>query len=484
MKDYPIVGRKKELDLLQTALKSGQAEFLAIYGRRRVGKTYLISTYLKDKGVYFEFTGIKDATNKTQLKRFFKILSTTFLTNANLSVPTDWFEALDQLLQEVQTLPEDQRVILFFDELPWIASPKSNFLQALDHFWNLYFSRMNNLILVVCGSAASWMIDNVISNTGGLYGRLTRQMHLLPFTLAETKEFLNYKNVNLDQKQIIELYMAMGGIPKYLLQVEPGKSAKQTIDQQFFTPTGFLFNEFNNLYSSLFNNYEQHIKIVRVLAKSHSGLTRKDLLNQIGLSTRGTASKILRELEKCGFIMHLNCYPDNSKLAKYRLIDQYSLFYLRWVESIEKFLNANMQNYWMQQSNTNAWITWCGYAFENICLLHMDKIQAALGLGGVLMTQHIWHIKGNEAQPGAQIDLIFDRADGCINLCECKYYNDKFEITKKYGEELNKRKEIFRTATNCKKSLFTTLITTYGIVDNINSHEYIQNHVTMDCFFV
>jgi predicted AAA+ superfamily ATPase len=480
---HSIIGRKKELSLLQTALKSGQAEFLAIYGRRRVGKTYLISTYLKDKGAYFEFTGIKDAVNKTQLKRFLRILSTTFLINKELSAPADWFDALDLLLEQVKVLPTDKRVILFFDELPWIASPKSNFLQAIDHFWNLYFSRMKNVMLVVCGSAASWMIDNIISNTGGLYGRLTRQMQLLPFTLSETQEFLNYKNVNLDQKQIIELYMAMGGIPKYLLQVEPGKSTKQTIDQQFFTPTGFLYNEFNNLYSSLFNNYEQHIKIVRVLAKNQYGLTRKDLLTQSGLPTGGTASKILRELEKSGFIMHLNSYPNNSKFAKYRLIDQYSLFYLKWVESIEKFFSANMQNYWMQQSNTNAWLTWCGYAFENICLLHMDKIQAALGLSGVLMTQHTWHISGNETQAGAQIDLILDRADSCINLCECKYYNDKFEVTKKYGEELNKRKEIFRAATNCKKSLFTTLITTYGVVENINAHEYIQNQVTMDCFF-
>lgn len=480
-----IIGRKIELNILQTALNAKQAEFIAVYGRRRVGKTYLISSFFKDKGVYFEFTGIKDANRKTHLKRFAKILSTTFLQNIMPSIPTDWFAALDMLLEQVETVPKDKKVILFFDELPWIASAKSNFMPALDNLWNLYFSRMQNVILVVCGSAASWMIDNIISNNGGLYGRLTRQMHLMPFTLSETKDFLIYKKIDLEHKQIIELYMAMGGIPKYLSLVEQGKSAMQTIDQQFFTTTGSLWNEFNNLYSSLFNNYEQHVKIVRALAQSHSGLTRKDLLDKAGVVTGGSASKVLRELEKSGFITHLDCYPNNNKLARYRLIDQYSLFYLKWVEPMERSFNTlNIKNYWMQQANTNSWIIWCGYAFENICLLHADKIQSALGLSGILVKQHTWHSKGNAAQSGAQIDLVLDRADNCINLCECKYYNVKFEMSKKYGEELNRKKEIFRTQTNCKKSLFTTLITTYGVADNMSTSEYIQNQVTMDCFFV
>lgn len=479
-----IVGRKAEQALLQAAINSNQAEFIAVYGRRRVGKTFLISTYLQNKGVYFEFTGIKDVTRKTHIKRFTKILASVFLEDRIPSIPTDWFEAFDLLYEQVKIIPEENKIILFFDELPWIASAKSNFLQALDHFWNLYFSRMKNIILIVCGSAASWMIDNIISNTGGLYGRLTRKMHLLPFTLAETQEFLTAKKIELDKKQIIELYMAMGGIPKYLAQIEPGKSATQIINQQFFTMTGFLANEFNNLYSFLFNKYEQHISIVKVLAKSKNGLTRKELLEQAGIVSGGTATKILRELEDSGFIMHLDSYPDNTKLAKYRLIDQYSLFYLQWVESTEKLRHTNsLDNYWIEQSSTSSWIIWCGYAFENICLTHMDKIQNSLGLGGVRVKAYIWYFKGTNEKSGAQIDLVLDRADNCINLCEIKFYNTEFQLTKKYGEELNRKKEIFREQNNCKKSLFTTIVTTYGVNDSIYAHSYIQSQVVMDAFF-
>lgn len=481
----PIIGRKKELEQLEKAVDSSSSEFIAVYGRRRVGKTFLISSFFKDKGIYFEFTGIKDATRKTHLKRFTKVLSSVFSDDETIKTPTDWFEALDLLYEKIKDVSPKEKITIFFDELPWISSAKSNFLQALDHFWNVYFSRMNNVILVVCGSAASWMIDNVISNTGGLYGRLTIKIHLMPFTLAETMEFLHSKRIDLDKKQIIELYMAMGGIPKYLSQAEPGKSTTQIIDQQFFTPNGFLSNEFNNLYSSLFNKYEQHIKIVKVLAKNKSGLVRKELLEQAGIITGGTASKILRELEDSGFIMHLDCYPNNTKFAKYRLIDQYSLFYLKWVEPTEKLRYTNsLSNYWVEQSNTNAWIVWCGYAFENICLIHADKIQNAMGLRGIRVKWSIWYVKGTNENLGAQIDLVLDRADNCINLCEIKFYNTEFQLTKKYGEELNKKKEIFREKNKCKKSLFTTLITTYGVNENASAHTYIQSQVTMDSLFV
>lgn len=478
-----IIGREAELTLLNKTLGSDQAEFIAVYGRRRVGKTYLISTFFKDKGVYFEFIGIKDANTKMHLKSFANILSSTFPKHTE-AVPRDWLTALDSLRKNIEMISKDKKVILFFDELPWIASPKSNFLQALDNCWNRYLSRMSNLILVVCGSAASWMIDNIIANTGGLHGRLTRKIHLQPFTLIETKKFLEFKHIDLDHKQIIELYMSMGGIPKYLMQAEPGQSAMQIINQQFFTTTGYLAEEFNKLYSSLFNNYENHIKVIRTLSKSQSGLARGELLDKSGIGSGGTATKVIRELEESGFIMHLDCYPIKKPMAKYRLIDQFSLFYLKWVDPAIKFsYSNNLQNYWMQQANTKAWQIWCGYAFENVCLLHLAAIQNALGIRGINLTPHVWYTKGTAKQSGAQIDLLLDRADNCINLCEIKFYNTEFEVTKEYGMALERKKEIFREATSCKKSLFTTLITTYGTIKNNNANQYIQSDLTINDLF-
>ncbi|MFM8454410.1 MAG: ATP-binding protein, partial [Gammaproteobacteria bacterium] len=418
---------------------------------------------------------------------FTKILSATFLNNKKIPYPKDWLSALELLRLQIEAFPSHQKVIIFLDELPWMASQKSNFLPMLDNLWNRYLSRMPNVILAVCGSAASWMIDNIVSNTGGLYGRLTRKIHLQPFTLAETKQFLLSKKIDLDHKQIIELYMAMGGVPKYLSQIDPGRSSTQIINELFFTPHGYLFDEFNKLYSSLFNNYEKHIKIVKILAKTQSGLTREELLKKLGLESGGSLSKILGELEESGFIMRVDRYASTKSLkslSQFRLIDQYSLFYLKWVESSGKILNSlGLDNYWIQQVNTNAWKIWGGYAFENICLMHLGQIQKALGLAGIRLSAHTWYYRGDNAESGAQIDLVLDRADHCINLCEIKYYNQVFEVTKKYGLALNAKKEIFREKTNSKKSLLTTLITTYGVLDNIHAQEYLQSAITMDALF-
>jgi len=479
-----IVGRLTEKKLLSRVCKSTQAEFLAVYGRRRVGKTYLITTFFKDKGIFFEMTGLKDGDQKAQLKIFAKELANTFMHGQMPSIAADWMDAFEQLRLEVIKISGQQKVILFFDELPWIATAKSNFLAALDHYWNRYFSRMPNLIFIVCGSAASWMIDNIISDTGGLYGRLTQKIRLEPLNLSETEQYLAANNVNLDRKQIIELYMVMGGIPKYLNQVVPGQSTTEIINQQFFAGTGYLVGEFNRLYSSLFNSHEKHMQVVRVLSKSQQGLTRTDLLDKAGIGSGGTASKVLNELEESGFICKVSFYNAKQSLSKYRLIDQYSLFYLKWIESIEQntLVNPNI-NYWTQQINSHAWQIWCGYAFENICFMHVPKIIQALGLSGIQVNQYMWYCRGDSSLTGAQIDLLLERADNCINLCEMKYYNQEFAITKKYAEELERKKEIFRMQTGCKKSLFTTMITTYGLSENIYAAQYVQSMLTMDVLF-
>ncbi len=484
MKPGTVIGRQSELNLLQKIQLSTQAEFLAVYGRRRVGKTYLITTFFKDKGVFFEMTGLKDGDQKTQIRIFTQELGNAFLDGKTPEPPTNWMGALELLRLQVEKIPSHQKVILFFDELPWIATAKANFLGALDHYWNRYFSRMSHIILIVCGSAASWMIDHIVSNTGGLYGRLTHKMRLEPFSVAETEQYLIANHVQLDRKQIIELYMSIGGVPKYLNQVEPGQSTAQFINKQFFSGTGYLLGEFNKVYSSLFKDYEKHIHIVRALSKNPNGLDRTELLKKSGLESGGAVSKILRELEESGFICKVNFFQTRKSLSKYRLIDQYSLFYLQWVESIEKttLYNPNT-NYWNQQVNSQAWKVWCGYAFENICLLHVEKIVQALGLGGVQVKAFVWYVRGGSAKKGAQIDLLLDRADGCINLCEIKYADQAFELTKKYAEELEQKKEIFRLETGCKKSLFTTLITTRGLVQNRYVTQFVQAQATMDVLF-
>lgn len=473
-----IVAREHEINELEKIYAKDEPAFLAVYGRRRVGKTFLINRFFRNKGIYLEVSGAKDAKTSVQLQNFAVDFANCFAKGEKQRPPADWHDAFMLLRKQIETIDESKKVILFFDELPWIATPKSGFMQALDYFWNRYFSRRPNAILIICGSAASWMIRRVINDKGGLYGRLTKEMPLYPLDLRETESYLQARNIHLDRKQIIEIYMAIGGIPKYLNYVERGKSSAQVINEACFSSDSPLLSEFHKLYQSLFHNYQRHVQIVRVLASASEGLSYEDLLTRVGISSGGTASLLLNELEASGFITYYPMFGKRRKKGKYRLTDEYSLFYLTWIEPLPKtgLRNARV-NYWVKKQSTQAWASWSGHAYEGICLKHIGKIKQALGLAAVSTEAWTWFEKE------AQIDLVIDRADSCINMCEVKFYKTKFRIDKAYAKVLENKKHQFRLATQTRKALFTTLITTYGTIENDHYIGVVDNQLTMEDLF-
>ncbi len=463
-----ILFREKEIQLLDDIRASKSAEFIAIYGRRRIGKTYLISQYFQDKGTYFELTGVYDASLKEQLYNFMVTYNDIFFDTPLSSPPTTWQEAFLLLRKKIETLPKTKKIILFFDELPWLASKRSKFLPALEHLWNRYLSRMPNIILIICGSAAAWMIDNIINNKKGLHNRLTRHIRLLPFTLNETIKFLKAKQIQLAEKDYIELYMILGGVAKYLNLVKPGISVAQIVNELCFSRNGYLFQEFNRLYRSLFDAYEQHVEIIKALSQHHYGLTRAQLITHTGFSSGGGMTRLLRELEESGFIIKVANYGQRKTKVTYRLADEYSHFYLRWIANLTPTkLESIDPDHWLKQHNTQRWNNWAGYAFENLCFKHNQAIKAALGIAGISSSISSWqHTTKESDKNGAQIDLIIDRADNCINLCEIKFLTGEFTIKKDYAKNLETKKQIFLEQTKTKKSLFTTLITSYGCKQN------------------
>lgn len=481
-----IIARTPELAILDKIYQSSQAEFLAIYGRRRIGKTYLISEYFKSKGYYFELTGAKGATLKTQLDNFREEFADAFYSGVKQETPNSWQEAFNQLRRKAEELAPEKKIILFLDELPWLASPRSNFLASLEHVWNRYLSRLNNIILIVCGSAASWMLKKIIYNKGGLYGRLTAEIHLKPFTLRETETYLKAKNINLDRKQIIELYLAFGGVAKYLANVSKGKSSAQIIADTCFSPNGALLLEFPKLYDSLFDKPEHHIAIINALAGKKSGMTQEDILKKTGMSSGGNFTQLLNELEDSGFILSTPQFSYKKKETTFRLIDEYSIFYLAWIKpALDNHLKNVTQNYWQNIQNSPSYMAWAGYAFEGICLKHAEKIIDALKISVVARSSTVWSYKPEKESKknGAQIDLVIDRADKCINLCEIKFCNNLFTVTKNDSENLRYKKMCFQEQTNTKKSLFTTLITTYGAAINEHYLVSVDNQLTMDVLF-
>jgi hypothetical protein len=478
-----IIGREKELEILKKFLRSERAEFLAIYGRRRIGKTFLIHEFYKDKGTYFEITGSNKASKKEQLKNFARELGILFPGTEKMN---DWSDAFDVLLKRIQMMDSNKKFIFFIDELPWFATHKSGFLSALDYFWNRHFSRIPGFLLIICGSAAHWIIKKIINDKGGLHNRLSKWIRLEPFTLLETENYLVAQGIKLKRKQLVELYMAFGGVAKYLTNLPLGKSVAQIVNEYCFTSNGYLFSEFSKLYESLFDSSEKHMAVVRALAKKQHGLTQSDLLEAAGLVPGGTSSTVLEELEESGFIMSMHAFGKKQKERSFRLIDEYSLFYFAWIDEIKGDIFKNFDpEYWNKKYKTPAWNAWAGHAFENICLKHSGKIKNALGISGITTSESHWqYIPARKSEGrGAEVDLVIDRSDNCINLCEIKFCEEEFEITKDYAKDLERKKSVFQKITRTKKTIFLTMITPFGLKENAHSVEHVNQQLMLDSLF-
>lgn len=479
-----IIGREREKAILKRLLESKKAEFLAIYGRRRIGKTFLINEFFKNQGIYLKITGTQKTKKSEQLKNFHRSLRALFPHPGTEEQLKDWSDAFHLLENELKKLDPSNKFILFIDELPWLATPKSGLLPALDYFWNHHLSHMPNVLLIICGSAAHWMIKKVISDKGGLHGRLSAQIRLEAFSLSESEHFLKELGTHLKRKQLVELYMAIGGVAKYLTQVPSGKSPAQIINELCFSPSGPLFSEFPKLYASLFDSPEKHISIVRALAKKRKGMILDQLLKETNLSSGGGSTDALLELEEAGFIMTLPAFGKHSKERLYRLMDEYSFFYLNWIEEIKNSILRNFdKEYWNKMSKTPTWHAWAGHTFENICLKHSSKIKDALGLAGITTFESHWQHFGTKKEKGAEIDLVIDRADNCINLCEIKFSNDEFQITKSYANDLERKKKVFQEVTGTRKTIFLTLITPFGVKENGHSIGIVDQQLTIDNLF-
>jgi hypothetical protein len=472
-----IIGREDEKILLSKIERSGEPELVAVYGRRRVGKTYLIRNAYQ-KQIAFECSGAHNATLEQQLEHF-SIALAKAAGKKKIAQPTSWIEAFEMLIKHLNPLIKKQRRVVFIDEFPWMNTPRSGFMQAFENFWNTWASRQNNLIVVICGSAAAWMVQKVINNRGGLHNRVTRRIRLLPFTLSETEAFLRARKVNLDQYQLLQLYMVMGGIPQYLKEVETGESAIQAIDRTCFTKDGLLRNEFKNLFLSLFDDATYHMMIIRALAKKGIGLTRSEIIKACKLTSGGGITQILDELTESGFITPYIPFDRTVKDSIYKLTDEYSNFYVKFIDG-SRFSGSGT---WATFSKGVSWKSWSGTAYERICMKHVRQLKKALGIESVHTETSIWRYKTQKETQGAQIDLIIDRQDMCINICEMKFSINAYEVSKKYAKELDNKLSVFRDHTKTRKTLFLTMVTTHGVKNTERYPGLIQNAITMEALF-
>ncbi|HEX9503430.1 MAG TPA: ATP-binding protein [Patescibacteria group bacterium] len=469
-----ITGRKKELSVLEKIKTSGKSEFVAVYGRRRVGKTFLIREAFQQDFAFY-LTGVANINLHQQLSNFQRAMRKYYPNGANIT-PDNWFAAFEQLEELISKIKSSKKII-FLDELPWLDTAQSGFIPALDHFWNSFASARKDIILIVCGSAASWMINKLIHNKGGLHNRVTHRIRLDPFTLSECEAFFKHRKGEFSRYQLIQLYMVMGGIPFYLDHVDVEMSAAQNINRLCFQPDGILAEEFNDLYSSLFNKAEKHLAIIEALSKKTKGLTRTEIIEEAKLPNAGSTTRILKELEESGFIRKYLSLGKKEKSGLYQLSDFYSLFYIKFIRGNHK-LNENS---WINGLGTSQQKAWSGYAFEQVCLMHLPQIKEALGISGIQTQSSSWVNTGEGNKK--QIDLVIDRRDDVINLCEMKFSIKPLTIDKKYYAELQDKIAVFQTATKTTKSIFLTMITTFGIMRNEYSISLVQKSLRMDDLF-
>ena len=486
---FNLTGRAEEQHILNGLFHSDHPEFLALYGRRRIGKTFLIKRFFEKKEcVLFSVTGIQNGELADQINRFILEIGEVFYKGSLLKEQKNWFNTFDILNDAIKKfVPKSTKVILFFDELPWMATHKSKLLSVLEYFWNQHWSNDPRIKLVICGSSASWIIKKIINNKGGLHNRITRKIQLLPFTLKETKTFLAAQGVQLNNKQVTQLYMLTGGIPYYLALAEKGLSAEQLIEHLAFKQNSILFKEFDNLFSSLFDDATPYIELLRIIANHRYGIGQEDLIKESKLSSRGgRASEKLTELEDSGFIISFVPHFHKKRGIYYRLIDEYTLFYLKWIEPLRKKLQKTSldKNYWIKEQNTSAWLSWSGYTFEAICYKHLTQIKKKLGLNpNAIPSTWRYAPKTHSTEDGAQIDLLFDRQDDAITLCEIKYSNKPFVMTKATATSLQKKKDIFLNKTKTQKQLFFAMIASSDLKENAYTKEFIDNTVILDDLF-
>ncbi len=471
-----IVGRAKEIELFKNLVQSKQSDFVAVYGRRRVGKTFLIRETFSNN-FNFQLSGLAQATLAQQLMNFHAAMNRCWPAGKELPIPQTWFEAFQQLIALLEKSKQKKKVV-FLDELPWLDTPRSNFIQALEHFWNSWASTRKDILLIVCGSAASWMLNVLINNKGGLHNRVTCKMRILPFTLAETELFYRRKGIKWNRYQILENYMVMGGIPYYMNAVKKGKSAAQAINDLCFSEDGLLNTEFDNLYASLFRQSANHISVVEALSKKAKGLSREEIIAASKIPNGGGASKVLSELEVSGFIRRYIPFGKQSKDTLYQLVDFYTLFYFKFLCS-KKYADASL---WLNLQDTPVHRSWAGYAFEMVALQHILPIKMALGIHGVQSNVATW--RSRNPVKGAQIDLLIDRKDQVITICEMKFSINEFTIDKSYATNLRNKMGCFKSETKTKSAIHLCLLTTYGVKDNAYANELLQNNLTMDCLFV
>lgn len=476
-----FIGRKKEIERLLNCYHSNRSEFVILYGRRRVGKTFLVNHTFKGKFSFY-FTGLHNTPLSRQLEKFGEAIQEYGALPVKPRFD-NWYHAFDTLKAILKSSKNRSKKVIFLDEMPWMSTRNSNFVSALEDFWNTWASLRDDILLIATGSTTSWMVDHLLKNKGGLYNRITSKIYLRQFNLQECEEYLRAHRCYWDRYAITQYYMYLGGVPYYMSLLSYDKTLEDNIDELFFDKQAKLAREFYDLYDAQFNDAGKYVELIKTLVEHREGMSRQEITKALPLSGGGL-SVMLENLERNDFIKSYTQYGNKRKGTIYRVTDFFTIFYLKYANGVRH----RSSRYWQAKSATPSVIAWCGLTFELVCLLHIDQINQALGIMGMLTSESCWRssqaqeVDSTGKQKKAQIDLVIERADRIIHLCEMKFSNEKFIITKEYEEQLRDKMTVFRQETKTTKMLNLTFVTAHGLAKGIHAG-IVQSQVTIDDLF-
>ncbi|KIM11436.1 MAG: hypothetical protein KU38_06480 [Sulfurovum sp. FS08-3] len=472
-----FVARENELKTLGSLLKVDKSSLCVVYGRRRIGKTETIRYFIKSNNLQaLEITGVYKEAKKNQIKSFVRAINRFGLQKSETSnLPlNDWGDAFYLLEDTIEKLQRKEKKVIFLDEFPWLDSAKSGFFEAFSHFWNNFCTNRDDLLVIVCGSAASYMMNKIIKNKKTLHNRIAQKISLNSFDLKDAKRLIDSKGCHYSNKSIVDIYMALGGVAKYLDDIDCSLTPNENLQNMCFSKDGILVNEYEDLYESLFERATIHRKIMNLLALKWSGYSQKEVA--ILLKTSPSSVTIpLKELEISGFISSMTKFGQKSRDKVYRATDCFSYFHNKWMKDIN--------NDWNTIFLSQSYKSWAGFAFENICHIHTDTIKNILGISGVATQTHYWNYKSeNESGSGAQIDRMLEYTNGSknIDIIECKYHNSEYTITKEYRDELINKLNIFNQQTNNRYNIRLIFITANGLVKNQYYNEIVHKELTIE----
>lgn len=470
-----LIARTIEAEALERKYHSNKSEFVIVYGRRRIGKTYLVNHVFADRFT-FTYVGTRKQPPKKQLLRFAEQLR-AYSGSTYAPTLSNWDEAFKELRSLIELKPREQRKVIFFDEMPWIDTPRSAFVEALEYFWNAWAAQRDDIMFIACGSATSWMVNKLVRNKGGLYNRITEQIYLRPFRLAECEQFLRANDCQWDRYSILQCYMALGGVPFYLSLLNPTQSLAQNLDHLFFSKNAPMREEFDELFLALFHHADKYISVVSALSEHREGMLRAEIAQKTKISG-GALTRVLDNLARCDFVESYSRFKSSVRNTLYRISDPYTLFYFKFLSRN----NSKDEHWWTNNMHSHSVESWQGFSFETICMIHLNQIKQKLGISGIATSASSWRLLGERNTSGAQVDLVIDRSDRVINLCEMKFSIEPYTISKSYENLLRNRIALFRAETHTRKSLVTTMVTTYGIVRGLHSG-IVQSEVVMDDLF-